>query len=1232
MRKIGFTGLVFALCMIAAHAGGITAEKYPDADVVLVDETVDTVYQEDGTFVTVSEEWKKALTERGRRTLSSLSIGYSLRYGRGEILLVEIIDAEGNARSVDFAATLKEATDNSSTSVNIYDPLDKVLSCSIPGIKVGETLHVKTRRTVTKSRVKDQWADMEVFESTMPIVRSSVRIDGPLSRPLANIAIRHPLGNVVSSVVTNGSRVVYSWTAENSPQMFPEPSMPPFWTLGQCLRVSTVSSWRDLSRWYWGVSVPHLEKANAAMTNKVAEIRRAADRESGASGHDLLKAIYKFVSQEIRYMGLTMEDTSPGYAPHDVDLTFDNRYGVCRDKAALLVAMLRIAGFEAYPVLINASAAKMDDEVPTPFFNHAIAAAKVDGEYILMDPTDESSRDLLPSYLSDCSYLVATPEGDTLRTSPVVPPEKNAVAVSGKGRLAKDGSLLAEYSIVFSGLNDNAYRRHLLLMKPERRRDLFEKVVTGVASGAELLRCEISPRDLQDTASELKAEILVRFPEALLKGETRDEMSVPTLSAALGTANWILEGRTALEQRKYPLKLSSTASTVERLEIDLGEAVGETVSLPADETIDGGYSFSRSFRRDGDTLVFSRRLSIGAVEFSPEEYSELRENIKRVEKAERAKPAFAKDRLANANERIISRTLTCDLTDDFSWVSTNTVVKEILTYDGKKNAAELKFTYNPTWKSVELVSASVSNRNGQVVFAGEKETNVLDADWVASAPRYPASKELVVNLPSVEVGSFVFYTVVTTVTNSPMPFYATFYFDTFTPTDFLSVRIGGWKREVEKPKLLADEPMLPPGRFWRDHRIEACGDFKSAAARYRALDPEPLDPSEILAEDFTSPSTREKPTDLLRIRDWMARHVRRAGPAFGEIRLEDHVVDPKTVMKERYATRVGYIRTLCALLKGAGYDADIVFAGDTAQAEPELEVCDMFVSPNVARFKYALCRVRVRKGGFLWWGGETTTYFLGAENEYTPLGATAFDGSRFLDPQTGDFGVVEVPDAGLCAAEAEELDFTVRENGAIDLDYSLERWGYAAGTSRKRYAEMLPEIRSRHFQQLLGSLAQAASATRELRTDTEAYPFALSFSAFVPGMAVVSGDAISLDVPQLGERLFALTGAVRENPVGFGGEDTEKTTAFTIRFPKGYTEIEHIPASFSFSDPLRNVELLEAKTLSYVEDGAAVVEIDITRHAHRAEWYPSDHAALFREWNRIAGSQANSTIVVRRAR
>src|SRR5207244_7456115 len=113
---------------------------------------------------------------------------------------------------------------------------------------------------------------------------------------------------------------------------------------------------------------------------------------------DKIKAVFHHVSNKIRYMGLTPEKDRPGFEPHDVRLTFENKYGVCRDKAALLVSMLRAAGLQAYPVLVSVGS-KKDPEVPEPFFNHAIVGVELKkGEYVLMDPTAENTKELLPSY------------------------------------------------------------------------------------------------------------------------------------------------------------------------------------------------------------------------------------------------------------------------------------------------------------------------------------------------------------------------------------------------------------------------------------------------------------------------------------------------------------------------------------------------------------------------------------------------------------------------------------------------------------------------------------------------------------------------------------------------------------------------------------------------------------------------------------------------------------------
>ena len=109
-----------------------------------------------------------------------------------------------------------------------------------------------------------------------------------------------------------------------------------------------------------------------------------------------------------------------------------------------------------------------------------------------------------------------------------------------------------------------------------------------------------------------------------------------------------------------------------------------------------------------------------------------------------------------------------------SWTVTNEFSKKILTYDGKKKSSELVWNFNPLWKKIEVLSATVSNANGRVSKVSPREITLLDADGASLAPRYPAGKKLVVNLPSVEVGSVISVKTATTVESSPVPFAAAF--------------------------------------------------------------------------------------------------------------------------------------------------------------------------------------------------------------------------------------------------------------------------------------------------------------------------------------------------------------------------------------------------------------------------------------------------------------------------
>lgn len=1231
MKKKLSPMILVLLCTLAATAlradDSVTREKYPDADAVVVDERDTVKYNPDGTYVETSESWTKILTEKGRREESTYTLSYSKRYGTAEILSVGAIGTNGVERAIDVSATTSESTDNDSMSANIYDPLDRKIVCSVPGLQVGETLHVKARRTATKPRCEGVWSSLRIFEWSNPIVRQSLEIVAPAERPIKKFAIRRPLGNVASSQRPgpDGS-TIHTFVCTNSPQAFPEPDMPALYTQIQHLVVSTAEDWPEISRWYWNLSVPHLAKTNAAMAEKVQELTAdAKDRDAA------MRAIFRFVSQEIRYMGLTMEDTSPGYAPHDIDVTFNNRYGVCRDKAGLLVAMLRMAGFQAFPVLINVGP-KQDPVVPKPFFNHAIVAVEDaalapagSSPYVLMDPTNENAKDLFPAYESDKSYLVARPEGDALRTAPTPSPDHNALRAASRATLESDGSLFLESDIRFGGINDTIYRGSFVKMKADDRVKFFERIVKSVAPGAELARCEVEPRDMRDTETPVRVSLAARFPEMVLRGETRDELALPFLSKALGAANFLLSGSTSLERRRFDLEVSSTAAVEETLDVVFGTSLGKPLSLPAPLAIRGGYEFDRSFEVKDGRLRAIRRAAVAKTTFTPEEYAALREDIKRVEAAERMRPVFARDPLAEADVNWIEESSEVDVHSDRAWTATNRVVQEILTYKGKKSSAELKFFYNPCVEKLDLVSAVVSNKDGSVAVVTPKEMNVMDCGWAAAAPRYPASKLLVVNLPSVEIGSVIAYSVAHAVTNAPASYYAEFGFDSHEPLGRRFVRVNDRAHEVRNPVRIPNEPGQPAATLWRSRLIVSSNDFAAAARVLRKAD----ETARIKRRELSLLGCDGRP-DVLAVRNWMARHVRIVGPSLWELPVDRQLTDPAVVLRERYATRLDYVRTMTALLRAAGYKANVVFAANDATDPQSLRARRIFEKPNVRAFALPLCRVTVREGGFLGFFGDERTYYVGTENEYAPLGVCGLDGATVFFPDSVSFGLVSVPSVEYKDSVSSTTEIDVRENGGVDVTVASAVCGAGVGGFRKRYEEILPEDRSRLYQSILGGVAQAATATSDLETDTKGYPATSRFSCFVPDYATVSDGAMTLELPPLVSPIPTFVGKARKTPFAVGACTAQSETV-TVRFPEGYTKAEHLPESFSFpspEDPAK--EWLVSRVSTRVVDGRLEVSLVRTIRPRVYSWHQPDVIELVNDRSRIAVSRANRTLVVRK--
>ena len=364
-------------------AEGITLAMYPDCDEATVEEKMVETYQADGTGGEQDEAFVKVLTEKGKRDRRTLSLGFLLPYFKVEVVKLEVIKPEGTIVPVDVAANSKETIDNSQMEMNIYDPNSKVLQVNIPELEIGDVVHYITRTTVTRSIIPGEFADENVFEGDGYIRHQVYEVHAPLDKPLKKIVVKSEVpGTIKYSKSTEGKMLVHKWEITNVPRVFQEPAMPPYEDVLQRVLVSTTGDWKDVSKWYWVLSKPHLEATTPEMQKTVNELTANAKTDV-----DKAKALFYYVSQKIRYMGLTPEQDRPGFEPHDVCMTFAKQYGVCRDKAALLVSLLRTAGLNAYPVLVNVGS-KKDAEVPDPGFNHAtiVGVEMTKGQYLLAGP------------------------------------------------------------------------------------------------------------------------------------------------------------------------------------------------------------------------------------------------------------------------------------------------------------------------------------------------------------------------------------------------------------------------------------------------------------------------------------------------------------------------------------------------------------------------------------------------------------------------------------------------------------------------------------------------------------------------------------------------------------------------------------------------------------------------------------------------------------------------------
>jgi tetratricopeptide (TPR) repeat protein/transglutaminase-like putative cysteine protease len=153
---------------------------------------------------------------------------------------------------------------------------------------------------------------------------------------------------------------------------------------------SGLASWEDVAK----LLTPLFEHATRLLPSsplqaEIARISAATPDPKARAGLALA-----LVEDKVRYVFLAMNNG--GLVPADADQTWSRRYGDCKGKTVLLLALLHGLGIQARPVIVNVRFGDgLDARLPmVGLFDHVLVEATIDGQAYWLDGTRLGDRSL----------------------------------------------------------------------------------------------------------------------------------------------------------------------------------------------------------------------------------------------------------------------------------------------------------------------------------------------------------------------------------------------------------------------------------------------------------------------------------------------------------------------------------------------------------------------------------------------------------------------------------------------------------------------------------------------------------------------------------------------------------------------------------------------------------------------------------------------------------------------
>ncbi|RVU05796.1 DUF3857 domain-containing protein [Novosphingobium umbonatum] len=257
---------------------------------------------------------------------------------------------------------------------------------AVEGLRVGDTLRLRASTTRRDPALNGhvQWSS-PLLSLPARSSKAAMRLLWPKGEPLHWKVLAN--GVVTSSAVQGSDEVLNIALPAPKPQDMPEDAPgryrhPPF------IEASSFASWADVSK----TTAPLYQTTGAIAPNSA--LGQAVARIAAQSSDPVQRtaAALRLVQDDVRYLALSMDGGN--YIPQKAEQTWTLRYGDCKAKTLLLLAMLHAMQIEAEPVLASLGLDDLvKDRLPAlAAFNHVFVRARVNGQSIWLDGTAAGTR------------------------------------------------------------------------------------------------------------------------------------------------------------------------------------------------------------------------------------------------------------------------------------------------------------------------------------------------------------------------------------------------------------------------------------------------------------------------------------------------------------------------------------------------------------------------------------------------------------------------------------------------------------------------------------------------------------------------------------------------------------------------------------------------------------------------------------------------------------------------